>query len=58
MVRLSDGHRLEWDVEFGGFQGRRSRRPGEDPVTSEGSDDPEVPFTGPRYPIDEDVRGG
>lgn len=58
MVRLPDGHRLEWDVEFGGFQGKRSRRPGEDPVESDDEADPELPFTGPRYPIDEDARDG
>lgn len=58
MVRLADGHRLDWDVEFGGFQGKRIRKPGEDPMEPDDQGDPEVPFTGPRYPIEEDAQGG
>ncbi len=58
MVRLPDGHRLEWEVEFGGFQGKRARRPETDPMGSDELEEPDVPFTGPRYPIDDEPKGG
>lgn len=60
MVRLPDGYRLDWEVEFGGFQGKRSRRSDEDPAESdsESGEGEDVPFTGPRYPIDDEPREG
>ncbi len=56
MVRLPDGHRLEWEVEFGGFQGKRARRPDEVPGESDEGSEGDVPFTGPRYPIDDEPK--
>lgn len=49
MVRLGEGTRVEFELEFQGFAGRLPRKAGELPP-------PEVdaPFTGPKYPIDDD----
>ena len=51
MVRLGEGARLEVDIEFVGFSGRLKAHAADGrPAPTE----PEDPFTGPRYPIDEE----
>jgi hypothetical protein len=47
MVRLPDGVRVEFELEFQGFAGKMQKRAAEEPPQEE-----PVPFTGPRYPID------
>jgi len=54
MVRLPDGSRAEFEIEFLGFAGKLARRAEEPaPPTADEGEDP-TPFTGPRYPIPED----
>jgi hypothetical protein len=55
LVRLSDGTRVEFELEFQGFAGKLGKNAPEVPPAA--SDEPE-PFRGPRYPIDdgEEVR--
>jgi len=48
MVRLADGVRVEFELEFQGFAGKPQKRAAEQPQPVE---EP-APFTGPRYPID------
>lgn len=48
MVRPVDGVRIEFDLEFQGFAGKLGKKGGDVPP-------PEPPpFTGPKYPIDDD----
>jgi hypothetical protein len=49
MVRLSEGARIEYELEFQGFLGRLSKKAGEIPPVEDTQ-----PFTGPRYPIDDE----
>lgn len=52
MVRPSDGARVEYDLEFQGFAGKLGKKAGDVPP-------PEPPpFTGPKYPIDDEPLGG
>jgi len=52
MVRPVDGTRIEFDLEFQGFAGKLGKKGTDVPP-------PEAPpFTGPRYPIDDDSSGG
>jgi hypothetical protein len=44
MVRLSEGWKVEFELEFHGYQGKVSKRAEEAPA----------PFTGPQYPIDDE----
>jgi len=53
MVRLADGSRVEFDLEFQGFAGKLGKK-GEVPPPEP---DPSS-FTGPRYPIDDEASGG
>jgi hypothetical protein len=48
MVRLPDGVRVEFELEFQGFAGKPQKRAAE---PSQQVEEP-APFTGPRYPID------
>ncbi len=51
MVRPSDGARIEYDLEFQGFAGKLGKKGLDVPP-------PEPPpFTGPKYPIDDDSGG-
>jgi hypothetical protein len=51
MVRPADGARIEFDLEFQGFAGKLGKKAEVPP--------PEPPpFTGPKYPIDDDGHGG
>lgn len=53
MVRTEGGVRVEFELEFQGFAGKLGKK-GEPPPA-----EPEPPpFTGPRYPIDDDEGGG
>lgn len=52
MVRLADAGRVEFEFEFQGFAGKLGKK-AEVPPPPE-----EAPFTGPRYPIDDDGSGG
>ncbi|MBX3463471.1 MAG: hypothetical protein KF830_09885 [Planctomycetes bacterium] len=52
MVRPADGVRVETELEFQGFAGKLGRRGAEVPPAEE------APFTGPRYPIDDEASGG
>lgn len=69
LVHLPDGHRLDLGLEFHGFASRPSKRSPSERGSAEkavgtatepdGSPDPgdeQDPFTGPRYPVDEDWR--
>ena len=49
MVRPADGARVEFELEFQGFAGKPGKKGVELPPPAE-----EQPFTGPRYPIDDD----
>ncbi|MBL8724669.1 MAG: hypothetical protein JNK49_11520 [Planctomycetes bacterium] len=53
MVRPADGVRIEVELEFSGFSGKLGKRAGEVPPPDDG-----VPFTGPKYPIDDDSHDG
>lgn len=51
MVHLADGARVEFELEFQGFAGKLGRKNVDlSPPVAES----EPPFTGPRYPIDDD----
>lgn len=50
LVRLAEGSKLDLEIEFVGFQGRLARKPDEPEPEPE---EPDAPFTGPRYPIDD-----
>ena len=52
MVRPTDGARAEFEIEFQGFVGRLGKKAGEVPPPEP------VPFTGPKYPIDDDPGTG
>lgn len=52
MVRPADGGRVEFDLEFQGFVGKLGKK-GEVPPPSDSA-----PFTGPKYPIDDDTGLG
>ena len=52
MVRPADGGRVEFDLEFQGFAGKLGKK-GEVPPPSDSA-----PFTGPKYPIDDDTNLG
>ncbi|MGE3174157.1 MAG: hypothetical protein AB7O97_16130 [Planctomycetota bacterium] len=55
MVRLQDGARVDYELEFQGFFGKLAKKAVEPQVALE----PEPPpFTGPQYPIDDDEDGG
>lgn len=53
MVRTTDGVRVEVDLEFLGFAGKLGKKAAELPVQDDGA-----PFTGPKYPIDDDPTQG
>lgn len=53
MVRPADGVRVEVELEFSGFAGKLGKRAGEVPPPDDGA-----PFTGPKYPIEEDGHDG
>ena len=52
MVRPADGGRVEFDLEFQGFAGKLGKK-GEVPPPND-----TAPFTGPKYPIDDDANLG
>lgn len=52
MVRPADGGRVELVLEFQGFAGKLGKKAGEVPPPQE------APFTGPKYPIDDEPAGG
>ena len=52
MVRPTDGARAEVEIEFQGFAGRLGKKAGEVPPPEP------APFTGPKYPIDDDPGSG
>ena len=56
MVHLGEGSRIDWEIEFVGFvpQGKAQKKPA--PLIP--IDRAEEPFTGPRYPIDDDDSHG
>ncbi|MBL9078681.1 MAG: hypothetical protein JNL08_14320 [Planctomycetes bacterium] len=54
MVQLADGARVEFEFEFQGFAGKLGKK-GVDLTPP--PEAPEPPFTGPRYPIDDDGGG-
>jgi hypothetical protein len=49
MVRLTDDHQAEFELEFQGFAGKLGKKGLEVPPPPEAQ-----PFTGPKYPIDDD----
>ena len=49
LVRPTDGARVEVDLEFQGFAGKLGKKASEVPPPDDGA-----PFTGPKYPIDDD----
>lgn len=52
MVRPADGARVDYDLEFQGFAGKLGKKAADVPP-------PEPPpFTGPKYPIDDEGIGG
>ncbi|MCA8966532.1 MAG: hypothetical protein H6838_17330 [Planctomycetes bacterium] len=53
LVRLADGGRAEYELEFCGFSGKLGKGAEVAPPVDDG-----VPFTGPRYPIDDDSNMG
>ena len=55
LVRLSDGARVEFELEFQGFAGKLAKNAGEVPRAEPAATAPEPePFRGPQYPIDEE----
>ncbi len=52
LVALGEGARLEVDIEFVGFSGRLKTQPAEE---RKAKPEPDDPFTGPRYPIDDEA---
>lgn len=55
IVQLGDGARADFDLEFLGFAGKMPKKAGE--VAANLEPEPQ-PFTGPRYPIEEDDAPG
>lgn len=53
LVRLADGGRVDYELEFQGFSGKLGKGAEVAPP-----DDDAPPFTGPRYPIDDDSPTG
>ena len=53
MVRVADGGRVEFDLEFCGFAGKLGKKAGEVP----GPEPDPSTFTGPKYPIDDETSG-
>jgi hypothetical protein len=53
MVRLTDDHQAEFELEFQGFAGKLGKKGLEVPPPAEPH-----PFTGPKYPIDDDTTLG
>jgi hypothetical protein len=53
MVRLYDDHQVDYELEFQGFAGKLGKKGLEVPPPSEPH-----PFTGPKYPIDDDTTLG
>ena len=54
MVQLTDGNKVEMEIEFLGFAGKLTRKASET-VNPEPEPEPEPPpFTGPKYPIDDE----
>lgn len=54
MVQLTDGNKVEMEIEFLGFAGKLTRKASET-VDPEPEPEPEPPpFTGPKYPIDDE----
>lgn len=53
MVQTTDGVRVEVDLEFQGFAGKLGKKAAEMPAQ-----DDNTPFTGPKYPIDDDQSLG
>jgi xanthine/CO dehydrogenase XdhC/CoxF family maturation factor len=53
MVRTTDGVQVEVDLEFQGFAGKLGKKAAEVPAPDDGA-----PFTGPKYPIDDDQSLG
>jgi hypothetical protein len=51
LVRLGDGWRADLEIEFAGFAGKLIRKAG---APAEPDAEAEPPFTGPKYPIDDD----
>ena len=54
LVQLSEGTRLEMDIEFLGFSGKLSKRPASETEDVE-TVEPQA-FSGPKYPIDDDDK--
>lgn len=54
LVRLTDGMRAEFELEFQGFAGKLGKQVADVPPAQ--TSEPE-PFRGPQYPIDEDEEG-
>ena len=55
LVRLADGVRVDFDLEFQGFAGKVAKHASTPPLQAEAA--PDEPFRGPQYPIDgEDER--
>ena len=54
LVRLTDGMRAEFELEFQGFAGKLGKQVVDVPPAQ--TSEPE-PFRGPQYPIDEDEEG-
>lgn len=52
MARPADGSRVDFDLEFQGFLGKLGKKAAEVPPPEH------EPFTGPRYPIEDDHGGG
>lgn len=53
LVRLDDGQRVEFELEFQGFAGKLAKNAADVPPP-EHEEDEAMPFTGPQYPIDDD----
>jgi hypothetical protein len=51
LVRLPEGSRIDYEIEFVGFGGKLQRKGAEPPPPRE--EEP-APFTGPQYPIDDE----
>lgn len=52
LVRLGEGGKVEFELEFLGFQGKLGKE-----ALAAQAEDEEVPFTGPKYPIDDEEQG-
>ena len=53
LVRPADGGRVEFDLEFQGFVGKLGKKGEVPPPPND-----QAPFTGPKYPIDDDTNLG